>query len=162
MSTLKITTVDVTKPENRPLLLVTEEIRAFSCGTRTVAYKKYPIAATILFRSLVEQCFKYLLRETYPKLYASLQARSNGDPTLRILVDTINQQKNSIFPAKSTTKRFYTALCDGRNKDSFQDFFNLAAHHSRYDLHALNTNAANFLPIAEFILNTPLTNKETP
>ena len=88
-----IPTVDVTKPENRPLLLVTEEIRAFSCGTRTVAYKKYPIAATILFRSLVEQCFKYLLRETYPKLYASLQARSNGDPTLRILVDTINQQK---------------------------------------------------------------------
>lgn len=160
LENLRITKVDNKKIENTPLLLICEEINNFSKANRGAApYKKYPIAATLLLRSLIEQCFKYLLRETHSQLYKNVQNKSHEDPSLGTLITTINKNRESFFTSK-TILRHYNALFTGQFQGSSQDFLNLASHHARSNATQLEDMAKNFLPIADYILNTKLENKE--
>lgn len=153
---LKTTAVDASNPQNIPLLKITEEIVKFSKNGRKHPFEEYPIAATILFRAFVEQCLKYLIRnidsQDYNKVF------KYGDPALKKLVDTIQNNKKKYFYNNTQLTREFNALF---GNDQLEDFLNLAAHHGRYDSESLKQKSQNFYNIASYILNTVHTNAES-
>jgi hypothetical protein len=155
-SQLKYNNINATDTKTLPLLKICKEIQSFSKGPYH-AYQKYPIAATVLFRSLVEQCFKYLLRKSFPTIFNDLKNKNAGqDPLLGDLIKKISFKKKDIFTDPATLRN-YNALFDGTG---FKDGLDLAAHHSRTDVDFLEEKAQNFILIADHILNTELKNLE--
>ena len=144
--------------KNQALILICDEIKLLSTGkiTSNPAYKEYPIASTILFRSFVEQCLKYLLRKTMPNEYSRLKNKAGGDPLLSALIISISNKKDQIF-TDPLIKRSFNALF---NNDGFKDFLDLATHHSMTQPDTLESNAQIFIHIANYILNHSIENIE--
>ncbi|WP_196590509.1 hypothetical protein [Pectinatus frisingensis] len=149
---LKYAYVNTDDNENIPLINICEEIIRFSKGSGgSYPYKKYPIAATVLLRSLVEQSLKYLLRNAMPQSYGRI-SRNGNDPLLSKLINTINPKEKDLFKDEKV-RREYNALF---TKDGFKDALDLSVHHSRRDPTIIEMNAENFLIVANYILNTDL------
>lgn len=160
-ASLQYTKINPLITKELPLYKICDEIKKFSKGTSAdpqLAYEKYPIAATILFRSLVEQCLKHLLRKAMPLSLNTLKNKLNGgDPLLGDLIKLVSNNKKILFQ-DTTLRRHYSALFDG---SGFKDGLDLGVHHSRTDVDFLEEKSKNFLFITEHILNSDLKIEET-
>lgn len=119
--------VDVNLPENQGLLNIAQEIKRFS-STKNPPYKQYPIAATVLLRSLLEQALKYYLRKTDSIGLAKISQKY--DPSLSSLISYYkgNGHYKTLIPDQSI-QRVFSVLFD---TDGLKNFLDLVVHQPNY------------------------------
>ena len=90
--------LDKNNPMTRSIIEISKEIKALA-----KKYNDFPIATTVLIRSLLEIALKYWLTKKYPAIYNKIVKNSRGltkDPQLSDIIAEINNQinnKNTIF-----------------------------------------------------------------
>ncbi len=152
------------QPENQGLISVAEEIKGFSQRPNRglAAYQSYPIAATTLLRSIIEQAFKYHLKKMNSNEFLRLKTQNNGtDPALGVLIKHYRQNNNYqiLIPDRQIQRVFITLFGTAASYTSdTEEFLNLTMHqptHVRPNATILEGRASSGLfSLVYYILNS--------
>lgn len=133
------------------IIRLTIEIRNMS---KNGDYKLYPIAATMIMRSLLEQCLIYYLkkRNKWAKFFKS----KRNDPTLTEIINKYRSDTD-IFQQDNSLMRYFTVLYD---TPGLKEYFNLIVHHPHKFAatpDALDAIAQNgYLTLVQHLIDYPI------
>lgn len=116
--------LDPKEQENSGLIALASEIKKMSTPQRGGAgYTQYPIAATVLLRSILEQTLKYNIKKTDNTCWRKISQKN--DPALKTLINEHRQQKTLFLPENNMERLFNSLFGD----DHLKDFLDLTTHH---------------------------------
>jgi len=117
-----------TDPNNGGLIALAEEINEISKRRKGGAgYENYPIAATVLLRSLLEQALKYNLKIMDQAAYKKMTGKGY-DPTLSGLIKEYRNNMAILLPEGNIQRTFSVLF----SKDDLKDYLDLTTHHTSF------------------------------
>ena len=120
--------IDVADSQNRGLVALAEEMNEMSKSRRGGAgYKNYPIAATVLARSLPEQTLKYNLRKVDPRAHQNLTGKGY-DPPLQALIKE-HKSRTATLLTEAAIQRTFHVLFD---TEELKNYLDLTAHQTSF------------------------------